>query len=143
METMEIIKSPYLKSDERPTWKSLFWGTAIWFLHQNLVYGLASLSCTWGRLSARIAGVSALQFVETAITLVALLLMLVMIYLPWREWRRFQSERPKDNPQMLEDTEKDRRPLVAFITMLLNGFYLLFIIAAFVPIWALKPCVQS
>jgi threonine/homoserine/homoserine lactone efflux protein len=84
-----------------------------------------------------------LQLVETMITILALLLMLLLIYLPWRDWRRFQSERPRDNPQLLEDTEKDRRPLVAFVTMLLNCFYLLFIVAAFVPIWALKPCVAS
>jgi hypothetical protein len=140
---MEIVKSPHLKSDERPTWKSLFWGTAIWVLHQNIVYGLASLSCMWGRLSARIGEATTLQVVETIITAVALLLMLFMIYLPWRDWQRFQSEQPKENRQMLEDTEKDRRPLVAFITMSLNSFYLLFILAAFVPIWALKPCVGS
>jgi hypothetical protein len=140
---MEIVKSPYLKSEERPTWKSLFWGTVIWFLHLNIAYGLASLSCVWGRLNARIGGISMLQLVETMITILALLLMLLLIYLPWRDWRRFQSERPRDNPQLLEDTEKDRRPLVAFVTMLLNCFYLLFIIAAFVPIWALKPCVAG
>jgi threonine/homoserine/homoserine lactone efflux protein len=140
---MEIVKSPHLKSDERPTWKSLFWGTVIWFLHQNIVYGLSSLSCTWGRLSARIGGVSTLQVVETIITIIALLLMSYLIFLPWRHWRSYQSARPQDNPQMLEETEKDRRPLVAFITMLLNTLYLLFILAAFVPIWTLKPCVPG
>jgi threonine/homoserine/homoserine lactone efflux protein len=140
---MEIVKSPYLTSEERPTWKSLFWGTVVWFLHQNIVYGLASLSCVWGRLSARIGGVSMLQIIETILTVIALLLMLFLIYLPWRDWRRFQSQRPRDNPQMLEDTEKDRRPLVAFITLSVNGFYFLFIMAAFVPIWTLKPCVAG
>ena len=140
---MEIVKSPYLKSEERPTWKSLFWGTLVWFLHQNITYGLASLSCVWGRLSAKIGNVSTLQVVETIITGIALLLMLFLIYLAWRDWQRFQSERTKDNPQMLGDTEKDRRPLVAFITMGLNSFYLLFIITTFVPIWTLKPCVAG
>lgn len=140
---MEIVKSPYLKSEERPTWKSLFWGTLVWFLHLNIVYGLASLSCKWGRLSATLGGVTTLQLVETFLTLIALVLMLLLIYLPWRDWQRFQSDRPRENPHMLEETERDRRPLVAFITMLLNGFYLLFILAAFVPIWALKPCVPG
>jgi hypothetical protein len=140
---MEIVKSPHLKRDERPTWKSLFWGTVVWFLHQNIVYGLASLSCTWGRLSDRIGGVSTLQVIETIITIIALLLMSFLIYIPWRHWHSYQSERPQNNLQMLEDTEKDRRPLVAFVTMCLNGFYMLFILAAFVPIWALKPCVAS
>src|SRR3712207_1412418 len=140
---MEIVKSPYLKNDERPTWKSLFWGTVVWFLYFNIVYGLASLSCVWGRLSARIGGISTLQVVETIITVIALALMLFLIYVPWRDWQRFQSERPKNNAQMLEETETDRRPLVAFIAMLLNGFYLLIIVTAFVPIWALKPCIAG
>jgi hypothetical protein len=140
---MAISTTEPIEREERQTWRSLFWGTVIWFLHLNIVYGLASLSCTWGRLSARIAGVSMLQFVETLITIFAMGLMLVLIVLPWRDWQRFQTERPRDNPQMLEDTEKDRRPLIAFVTMLMNSLFLLFIIAAFVPIWALKPCVQG
>jgi hypothetical protein len=139
---MAITTEP-IEREERQTWRSLLGGTLTWFLHQNIVYGLASLSCVWGRLSARIGGVSTLQVVETILTIIALLLMLFWIYLPWRDWQRFQSARPKDNPQMLEETEKDRRPLVAFITMLLNSLYLLFILAAFVPIWTLKPCIGS
>jgi hypothetical protein len=137
------ISTSLPQHEERQTWRSLLFGILVWFLHQNIVYGLASLSCVWGRLSAKIGGMSTLQLVETLITLAAMLLMLYMIYLPWRDWRRFQSERPQDNPQLLEETEKDRRPLVAFITMLMNSFFLLFILASFVPIWALKPCLQG
>ena len=68
------------------------------------------------------------------------LLMLVVIYLPWRDWRRYQSGPPADNPRLLHDTEKDRRPLVAFITMLLNSLLFLFVITTLVPVFSLNPC---
>lgn len=44
---------------------------------------------------------------------------------------------------MLEDTEKDSRSLVAFIVMLLNSLFFLFVVVWFVPIFALSACGQS
>jgi len=117
-------------------------GIALWFLHQNAIYSLSSVSCNWGWFPFRIGALTGLQIVETLITLAALALMLVLIVLPYRAWRRFQSERPADNPHLLQDTEKDRRPMQAFIIMMLNSFLGLFILAAFVPIYALKVCSQ-
>ena len=140
---MMVSTTEPMDREEQYTWRSLFGAIAVWFLHQNIVYGLASLSCVWGRLSVRIGNATMLQVAETVLTLIAMLLMLYLIYLPWRDWQRSQSGRPPQNPQMLEETERDRRPLIAFITMLTNGFFLLFILGSFVPIWALKPCVQS
>jgi len=115
----------------------------VWFVHLNVAYNLASLACTWGWFSFTVVGISGLQLVEAIITLVTMLVMLFLIYLPWREWRRFQTEAPPSNPHVLEDTEKDSRPLVAFIVMLLNSFFFLFVIALFVPIFALSACGQS
>jgi hypothetical protein len=123
--------------------RTLIVGTIVWFVHLNLVYNLASLACTWSWLSFRIMGVSGIQLVEAIITLIGLPLMLFLIYVPWRAWRRFQTKQPPANPHMLEDTEKDRRSLMAFMVMLLNSFYFLFMIAMFVPIFALRPCGQS
>jgi hypothetical protein len=132
--------APPLSAKERPTWLSLLLGSAIWFLHLNLVYGLASLACKWDWFPFTFAGLPALLVFEALITLVALLLMLVVIYLPWRDWRRYQSGPPADNPRLLHDTEKDRRPLVAFITMLLNSLLFLFVITTLVPVFSLNPC---
>src|SRR5215207_3364017 len=134
---MNILTNSQIRSNERQTWQSLILGTLIWFLHLNIVYAIASVSCKWGWFSSKTMGISELQLIEAIITLVTMLLLLVTIYLPWRDWQRFQTEKPKDNPQMLEDTEKDRRPLVAFITMLMNSLFFLFVIAFFVPIFAL------
>jgi hypothetical protein len=125
---------------ERHTWISLALGSAVWFLHLNVAYGLASLSCFWGWLTEPIAGVSSLLVLETILTALALALMAYSIYLPWRDWRQYQTEKPAKNPRLLDDSEKDRRPMVAFMTLLLNGLLFLFVIAAFVPIWTLNPC---
>lgn len=81
-----------------------------------------------------------LQFVEIILSLIALLSILYMIFLAWRFWRSFQTKKPTNNPKMLEETEEDSRPLMAFVAMLLNGFFFVFIIATFVPMLALKPC---
>ncbi len=137
---MDVTTPERLEKPERQTWLSLLAGAVIWFLHLNLAYGLASLTCKWGWFSFTLAGLPGLLVVETLITLVALPLMLVAIYLPFRDWRRFQTEKPSDNPHLLHDTEKDRRPMVAFITMLLNSLFLLFVIATLVPIFTLNPC---
>jgi hypothetical protein len=140
METTPAPSAPRTDHDERQTWRSLLLGSVVWFVYLNLVYGVASLSCKWNWFAANQPGPSRLLLVETLLTLLALPLLLVFIYLPWRDWRRFQTKRPPDNPHLLEDTEKDRRPLVAFITMLLNGLYFLFALATLVPVFALSPC---
>ncbi len=135
--------SQLTKTQEMQTRWSLFLGIAIWFLHQNMLNMLISVACKWGWFTFPIGGLSGLQFVELIISLIALLAMLVVIYLPWRNWRNFQSEKPAHNPQLLQDTEEDRRPLMAFIAMLMNGFFFLFIIATFVPTLVLKACGQA
>jgi len=140
---MTTTTTPQTEHDQSQMRRSLLLGIIVWFVDFNLVYNLASLACTWNWLSFTIVGISGLQLVETIITLVAIPLMLFLIYLPWREWRRFQTAEPPSNPHLLEDTEKDHRSLVAFIVMLLNSLFFLFIIGWFVPIFALRPCGQS
>ncbi|MGE5464470.1 MAG: hypothetical protein ACM3PS_14005 [Syntrophothermus sp.] len=128
---------------EQQTRWSLFLGILIWFLHFNIVYGLISVSCKWGGLTAPAGAFSWLQIVEVILTLIAVLLLLFLIFLSWRNWRSFQTEKPVQNPDMLHDTEIYRRPLMAFIAMSLNGFILLFLIATFVPMFTLKACGQA
>jgi threonine/homoserine/homoserine lactone efflux protein len=140
---MDISTAQPTQYDGRRTSRSFFLGIAIWFLDQNIIYALPSLACKWNWFPFSIAGLSGLQVVELIFTLITLALMSILIYLPWRNWRSFQSERPPENPEMLQDTEKDRRPLDAFIVMGLNSFFLLFTIASFVPIFALNACTHG
>lgn len=140
---MSISAKPVYNNGDHLSRRSLLIGIAVWFLHLNVVYGLASLSCVSGWLSFTLGDLSALQVIEIAISAISAMVMLILIYLPWREWRRFQSEKPTGNQQLLEETEKDRRPFLAFITMLLNGLFLLFMIGFVVPVVALNPCVQG
>ncbi len=74
------------------------------------------------------------------ISLLALLAMAAAVYLPFRNWREYQTEQPPANPQMLHDTEKERQSLLAFIVMMANSFFLLFVLGLFVIIFSLKPC---
>lgn len=129
-------------SDQQTRW-SLFLGITVWFLHLNMVNALISVSCKWGGLTYPVDGLSGLQLVGAIITLITVLSMLFLIYLPWRQWRLFQSKKPSTNPKLLEDTEEDRPPLIAFIAMGLNGFLALYTIATFVPMFALKACGQA
>ncbi len=142
MQTMDT-QAKTDKSNERITGLALFLGMAIWFLHLNLLNALTSVSCEWGWFSSTIAGMPGLVFVQAVITVLALLLMLFMIYLPWRNLRRLRAEKPTEKSDVLENTEKDRRPLLAFIAMMLNCFFLLFVIATFVPMFALNTCGQG
>jgi hypothetical protein len=137
---MESPAPPIPAHAELLTRRSLLLGLLVWFVHLNLTYGLASVACVWGWFSFHVAGLSGLPLVEALITLVAAVVLAVLVVLPWRDWRAFQTDRPPENRHLLHDTEKDRRPLLAFIAMLLNSFFLLFVIASFVPILALNAC---
>ncbi len=140
---MDLSKVQSLEANDRTTRWCLALGIGIWFIDLMMTYGLPSVSCEWGWFPFTIAGIPGLKLVEAAIALPALLLMLVLIYLPWRNWQRFQNKRLRNHPNMLQDTEKDRRSLLAFVTMLVNSFFFLFIIALFVPLSTLGPCVRG
>ncbi len=143
IDTMDVPKVPLSKANERLTRLSLILGITVWFIDLNTVYALPSVACNWSWFPFTIAGIPGLVVVEGIITLIDLLVMLYLIYLPWRNWRAFQAERLKNNPQMLNETEKDRRSLMAFVVMLVNSFFFLFIIAFFVPMIALNACAQG
>lgn len=140
---MDSSQVQHSKVDNRLTGWSMLLGVSLWFIDLNVVYALPSLACKWGWFPFTILGIPGLLVVEALITLASMLLMAFLIYLPWKNWRWFQSENTARNPQMLKDTEKDRRPLLAFIAMLLNGFFFLFMIASFVPILTLNACVRG
>jgi hypothetical protein len=129
--------------DLQQTTRSLLFGIVLWFVHLNVAYALPSLTCKFGWLSFSVAGLSGLQVVETIITLFTIPLMLLVIHLPWRAWRGFQTEEPLSNPHLLQDTEKDRLALVAFVVTLLNSAFLLFAIASVVPIVVFSTCRPS
>lgn len=137
---MEASKIQLSKSEARINRWGLMLGIIIWFLDLNAVYALPSLACKWGWFPFTLARIPGLVFFEGIITLLALALILVIIFQTWRIWRRFQTAPPRDNPHALNDTEKDRRSLMAFVAMLLNGFFFLSIIAFFVPMLALNAC---
>ncbi len=140
---MNLAKPDIPKTDDRwPRW-SLFLGILIWFTDLNTVYALPSISCQWGWFPFNIARVPGLVVVEAIVTAVSMLLMLLLIFLPWRNWRKFQTAQPLHNPELLRDTEKDRHSLMAFVAMVANSFFFLFIIATFVPIFALHACVSG
>ncbi len=140
---MNVPKVELPKAHERLTRLSLILGITVWFIDLNTVYALPSVACNWNWFPFTITGIPGLVFIEGIITLIDLLVMLYLIYLPWRNWRAYRAEQSKDNSQMLTDTEKDRRSLMAFVTMLVNSFFFLFIIAFFVPMIALNACAQG
>lgn len=143
MEFIDMPRAKVTKAEEQQTRRSLFLGIAIWFLHLNILDALISISCKWGGPTFPVGKLSGLQLIEGILTLITVLAMLYLIYLPWQQWRSFQSETPPTNPEMLQETEEDRSPLMAFIAMALNGFLVLYIIATFVPTFALKACGQA
>src|SRR5512138_493504 len=108
-------------SEQQTRW-SLFLGILIWFLHLNIVNAMISVSCKWGGLTVPVGSWSALQIVAAILTLITVLVLLFLSYLCWRNWRSFQTESPMQNPDMLRDTEVFRRPLMAAVGMMLNGF---------------------
>ncbi len=140
---MDVTQDQVTKSEDRLTRLCLFLGMLLWFVDLNTVYSLPSLACEWNWFRFTVAGISGLSVVEAVISLVAMALMAPMIYLPWRNWRKFQTEEPTRNPKLLKDTEKDRRSLLAFVAMLMNSFFFLFMVTMLVPIFTLNVCARA
>lgn len=122
--------------DDRDTRRSLLVGFLAWFAHLNLVFPLTSLACKWGWFPHEILGMPGLKAVQVMLTIIAALVLAVTILSTWRIWRRFQT----DGAHAVENTQDDRRPLLAFVTMLLNGLFMLYVVASLVPILTLQPC---
>ncbi len=140
---MTVSRADIPKTDNRWTRWSLFVGIIIWFADLNTVYALPSLACTWNWFRFTVAGIPGLVFIEAVISLIAILLLLLMIRVSWQIWRKRQAARLTQASGILRDTEKDRHALMAFIALLANGFFLLFILATFVPMLALNACARG
>jgi len=129
----EIHPKPF---NQRSTALSLFLGFAVWFLHLNGMYFLTSESCKWGWFPDPIVGLSGLHVVQLVLTLIATLCIIRMIWFAWRNWRQFQI----DGDHVLEQTMRDRRPLLAAVALSLNILFLLFVCAFFVALFTLDAC---
>lgn len=140
---MRVQKPDIPKTDDRWTRWALFLGITIWFADLNAVYALPSLACIWGWFSFSIAGLPGLVLIEAIISLVSLILIAFLIYMSWKSWLSFRKEKPIDNERILQDTEQHRQSLMAFVSMLVNGFFFLMIVATFVPIFALNACARG
>ena len=140
-EVLIIMTTASLSDDrERQTRASLLAGIAVWFIALNAVYALPSLACKWGWLPFRVGSLSGLQLVQLVLVAVALAALAALIAIPFRIWRHFQTEPPPQNPRMIQDTEADRRPLLAAVVMGLNGFFFIFALALLAPVLTLRPC---
>ncbi len=139
---MNLAKPDIPRTENRwPRW-SLALGILIWFTDLNAIYALPSLACQWGWFSFTIAGIPGLVIVEAIVSLICLLLILLMIYIPWRTWRRRRAEEPAGS-RRIQEAEQDRPSLMAFVSMLVNSFFFLFIVATFVPMIALNACARG
>jgi len=121
----------------RNNWRGLLAGVVVWFLHLNIVNALTSLTCVWGWFPFTIAGVIGLRFIHIIVSLVAGLVFTSIIVLSWRNWHSLQADSPQD---AMETTETDRRPFIAFVTMLLNVLFLVYALASLVMVIVLPPC---
>ena len=140
---MTEAKADIPKTDDRSTRWSLFLGITIWFVDLNSVYALPSVACMWNWFPFSVAGIPGLVFVEAIISLVSLTLILIMIYLPYRNWRRRRIAKSSNVAPILQEAEQDRHSLLALVSMLANSFFLLFVIANFVPMLALNACARG
>jgi threonine/homoserine/homoserine lactone efflux protein len=122
--------------DDRTTRRNLLLGVVVWFAHLNLVNALTSLTCQWGWFSFTIAGIPGLRFIQLTISLIAGLIFAYLIYQSWRVWRPARA----NGQQTLTQTEADRRSLMAFVTMLLNGLFFLFMLASLVLVLSINAC---
>ncbi len=136
-------KTQLPRANQQQNHRALFLGMLVWFLHLIILDALTSVACEWHWLTNQIAGIDELQFVEMGIGLISLVIIAYLIYQGWRNWRSLQSRPPMQNPRMLEDTMQDRGAFLAFVSMMLNVFFLLFILATFVPMFSFVACGQA
>lgn len=123
------------KANERG-WLALIVGTVIVSAHFMVVYAASSLTCRWGWLPGKTVGIPSLQFFQMLVTFLAGVLIGGLIAITYRDWHSTQvDERGEESQQAAA-----RLPLLAFITMLVNTSYLLFILMSLVPILTIQQC---
>ncbi len=140
---MQASKTRLPQENQKQNHSTLIWGVVIWLVDFLLLDSLNSVSCKWAFLTWPLAGLAAVQWLEVAISIVALLLIGYLIYLPWRNWRSLQKKKPAKNPKAMAETQRDRGAFLAFLSMGLNTFFLIFVIGTLVPMLALKACGQA
>lgn len=116
-------------------WLALVGGTVVWALALMTVYPLTSLACHWGWLGAPDRA-SGLKVIQTLVTLVAAGLVSGAGYVAYQEWQGDPT------PGGQEDSERKAAyiPMLAFVTLLLNGLYLLIMLVSLAPILVLNVC---
>jgi threonine/homoserine/homoserine lactone efflux protein len=131
------------QTSQQQNHRLLILGIVVWFLHENILNALTSVACKWHWLTIPVFGLQGVQFVDMFITLIAMLVIGYLVYLGWRNWRSVQTREPLRNPHVMRDTEEDRGAFMAFISMMLNGFFFLFTIATLVLTFSFVACGQS
>jgi hypothetical protein len=110
-------------------------GTLVWAFYVMLVYPLTSLTCHWNWFGAPVDG-SGLKITQTLATVIAIGLVAVFGFASFKEWQRTRTQESSEEGE----TKAAVVPMLAFVTLLLNGLYLLIIVVSLAPIFVLPVC---
>jgi hypothetical protein len=116
---------------------SFIGGTLVAALYLMIVYPLTSLACQWGWFAAPLDNLG-LKIIQLISTVIAIALVAGCGALAFCEWQRAQTEGNHE----AGETHAARNPLLAFVTMNLNGLYLLIMLVSLAPIFVLPGCAQ-
>jgi hypothetical protein len=142
---LEIPDNPMAKLNQKlqtshvPILLCFIGGTFIWAFYLVFVYSLTSLTCYWDWFVTPEGYFGpGLKVTQTIATVIALGLIAYFGFVAYNEWRHPGMEENSE----ANETKEARNPLLAFVTVLLNGLYLLIIIVSLFPIFMLPPCVR-
>ncbi len=115
---------------------ALLGGLVAWALHLITVYGPVSFACQRNALMGRVAGLTTLQVIQLVATIVAAVIVLGAALTALQGWRRLRDEANGQSFVM----NGSPYPFLMFVGFLLNGLFLLSIIASLLPILIIEPC---
>jgi hypothetical protein len=112
-------------------------GLVAWALQLIIVYAPVSYACRENVLmGSSLLGLTTLQVVQLVVTVIAGAIVLGATLVSLSYWRRLRETSGPDGLVM----EDSPYPFLMFVSMALNGLFLLAVVASLVPILLIEPC---
>jgi hypothetical protein len=122
-------------------WFVLLGGAAAWVLHLVLAYGIVEIACQSDRLDGVLLGLPMADFFGYALTLLAGLTALAAGLLAYGRLVEDPRVDPVDDPGAHEVF--GRRRFMTYVGLLMNGLFLVAILAGGLPFLFLRACSGS
>jgi hypothetical protein len=119
-------------------WFAFLGGAAAWIVHLSAGYALTEIACQSERLAVAVLGIPALHFFAFALTLIAALMGVAAAIVAFGMYPNGARADPVDDTGALESLGRMR--FMSFAGVIMNGVFVIAILAGGLPFMFLRTC---